>query len=376
MLSNMSPKERRGNWYPVLLGLMIVILGCADSPEGKLEVPLGPDFSMPKIDFHSHYRADRDYLIPLMDSFNLKSVLVDVGRVDTTLWHQQRQGLIANFQQHLDQYYFCTSFTANGIDAPDYAETIINHLKHDLELGARMVKVWKNFGMVSKDASGEYVQIDDPRIQPVWDFLTERKVPVLSHIGEPLQAWRPLDPDNPHAGYFGRNPKYYAYLHPEIPSWETIQEARNNWLSKNPDLVVIGAHNGSMSHNVGIIAEILDQYPNFHVEPAARFGDLIRQDSDSVRNFLIKYQSRFLYGTDLGVSGEASKMSDEELVQERQRIANMLGRHWHYFTESGKVTFDTHFLASPKEVQGLNLPDSVLRKIYYQNAVRILSIKS
>jgi len=348
------------------------MITCKEAPPAQSEVPDHPDFSMPKIDFHAHYRADREYLLPLLDSFNLQPVLVDVGRVDTAQWNRQRAGLIENYQNHPDRYFFCTSFTANGIDEPDYADKIIEHINHDLDLGARMVKVWKNFGMVSKDNSGAFVHIDDPRIQPVWDFLVERGIPVLAHIGEPLQAWRPLEDDNPHAGYYRDHPEYHAYLHPEIPGWETIQEARNNWLARNPDLVVVGAHNGSMSHDVGLIAATLDKYPNFYVEPAARFGDFIRQDPDSVRNFIIKYQDRFLYGTDLGVSGSADEMSQEELAQEKQRTVNMLDRHWKYFSEPGMVIFDTHFLAEPKVVQGLNLPDSVLRKIYYENASRIL----
>ncbi len=374
MISNLYYRTKRVVHYVILLAILPWLVTCTSPKNEASEEPpmASADFGMPKIDFHAHYRADRDYLIPLLDSFNLKAVLVDVGRVDTERWHQARQGLIDNFQKHPDRYFFCTSFTANGIDDDNYAEKIIEHIEHDLSLGARMVKVWKNFGMVSTDDSGNYVHIDDERIQPVWDYLTEQGIPVLAHIGEPLQAWRPLDDENPHAGYYRRNPQYHAYQHPEIPSWEAIQEARNNWLARNPDLVVVGAHHGSMSHDVNLIAQTLDKYPNFNVEPAARFGDLIRQDSDAVREFIIKYQDRFLYGTDLGVSGEASEMTAEELQQEKQQILNMMGRHWLYFTESGPVTFDTHFLSAPKQVQGLNLPDEVLRKIYYQNAMRIL----
>ena len=359
-----------------ILGLTLVFLmnACGSTPEKQETPPPEPDFSMPKIDIHAHYRSQRDYLQPLFDSINLKSVLVDVGRVDEERWHQQRAGLIENYQQHQDRYYFCTSFTANGIDEPDYSEKIIKHIKHDIGLGAKMVKVWKNFGMVSKDDSGEYVHIDDERIQPVWDYLTAEGIPVLAHIGEPLQAWRPIDDDNPHAGYFKNNPQYHAYLHPEIPSWEAIQEARNHWLEKNPDLVVIGAHNGSMSHDVGLMAETLDKYPNFHLEPAARFGDLIRQDSDSVRSFIIAYQDRFLYGTDLGTSGTDSLMTVEEIAQEKQRIANMLDRHWRYLTSEGEIDFSTYFTDS-RIITALNLPDSVLRKIYYHNAISILEGK-
>ena len=220
----------------------------------------------------------RDYLIPLLDSLNLQPVLVDVGRVDTENWNKTRMGLIENFQKHQDHYFFCTSFTANGIDEADYAEKIIEHIENDLAIGAKMVKVWKNFGMVSTDNSGAYVHIDDPRIQPVWDFLTEKNIPVMAHIGEPIQAWRPLKEDKPHYGYYKDHPEYHAYQHPEIPSWETIQEARNNWVARNPKLTIVGAHQGSMSHDVALIGRILDKYDNFYVEPAARFGDLVLQN--------------------------------------------------------------------------------------------------
>ena len=326
---------------------------------------------MPKIDLHAHYRAQRDYLLPLFDSLNLQSLLVDVGRVDEKAWKKQRAGLIENFQQHQDYYYFCTSFTANGIDDDDYADKIIAHIQHDLDLGAVMVKVWKNFGMVSTDNAGNYVHIDDPRIQPVWDFLVAEGIPVLAHIGEPLQAWLPIDEDNPHAGYYKNNPQYHAYQHPEIPSWETIQEARNNWLAKNPDLIVVGAHNGSMSHDVQLIAQALDKYPNFYVEPAARFGDLVRQESSAVRSFIINYQDRFLYGTDLGTSADLAEMSAEDISREKQRIVDMLDRHWRYLSGSGTIDF-TRSPSDSRQVEALNLPDSVLRKVYYHNAIKIL----
>jgi predicted TIM-barrel fold metal-dependent hydrolase len=307
----------------------------------------------------------------LLDSFNLQPVLVDVGRVDTERWHQQRAGLIENYKNHTDRYFFCTAFTATDIDQPDYAQRVIEHIKHDLEQGASMVKVWKNFGMISKGDSGAYVQIDDPRIQPVWDFLVAQDIPVLAHIGEPLQAWRPLDDDNPHAGYFREHPEYHAYQHPEIPSWETIQQARNNWLKNNPDLIVVGAHHGSMSHDVGLIGETLDKYPNFNVEPAARFADLALQNSDSVRNYYVKYQDRILYGTDYGTSGDEQDMTEVEKVGEKKRLAQRMDAHWKYLS-----TFDTvEILVDPPiPTRGLGLPDSVLRKVYYLNAIRILKI--
>jgi predicted TIM-barrel fold metal-dependent hydrolase len=353
----------------LLLSIFGMLFNCSSNQKVEPDAQQ-PDSDMPKIDFHAHYRAERDYLIPLLDSLNLQPVLVDVGKVDTENWNKARSGLIENFQKHPDHYFFCTAFTANGIDEPDYAEKIIQHIEHDLTLGAKMVKVWKNFGMVSTDNSGAYVQIDDQRIQPVWDFLTERNIPVLAHIGEPIQAWRPLKEDNPHYGYYKDHPEYHAFQHPEIPSWETIQEARNNWLARNPELTIVGAHQGSMSHDVALIGRILDQYDNFYVEPAARFGDLVLQNSDSVRAYFIKYQDRILYGTDFGTNGNEQEMSADDKTNEKQRLVQGMNAHWRYLS-----TLDSMELprARPIATRGLGLPDSVLRKVYYHNAIRILN---
>ena len=352
---------------------LIMLVAC--KPPSSEEMPEQEATPIPKIDFHAHYRADRSYLTDLLDSFNLQPVLVDVGRQDSSLWMSNLQGLKAMFKKY-PQYYYCASFTANGIDEEDYGQKVIDQLKLEIADGARMVKVWKNFGMVSKDASGSYVHIDDARLQPIWDFLVAQGIPVLAHIGEPIQAWRELEDDNPHAGYYRNHPEYHAYQHPEIPSWEAIQEARNNWLANNPELVVVGAHNGSMSHDVDLMALQLDRNPNFYLEPAARFGDLARQDPEKVRDFIVQYQDRFLYGTDLGTSGEETDMDQSQIDQERQRITQMMNMHWQFFTSSGAMDFTVGFSGNTYATSGLALPDSVLKKIYYSNAAKILKLPS
>ena len=120
------------------------------------------------------------------------------------------------------------------------------------------------------------------------------------------------------------------------------------------------------------MAQTLDKYPNLSLEPAARFGDLIRQPSDSVREFIIKYQDRFLYGTDLGTSGDPAQMTSDEIIQERQNLVKTYDAHWTYLSSQGKIDYHSLWFDIPG-LTALNLPDSVLRKIYYHNAIRILN---
>lgn len=230
--------------------------------------------------------------------------------------------------------------------------------------------------MVDKDAAGNYIQIDDERLQPIWDFLIKENIPVLAHIGEPLQAFRPLvkEERNPHYNYFSNNPQYHAYQHPEIPRWETIMQARDNWLARNPLLVVIGAHMGSMSHSVDEVAKRLEQFPNFYVEPAARFGDLVRQDSKKMRDFFIKYQDRILYGTDLGTSLPAEEQSVEAQENRKQYTKRLIELHWEYFSGADSLYYDSPMISFPIPTKSLNLPDSILRKVYWKNAMKVLQL--
>lgn len=336
--------------------------------------PSQADASIPKIDVHAHYRQPRDFLKPLLESWNMRAVLVDVALPDRQQ-RQQRWGTIVSHRQVLpDLFEICTSIEASRIDETDFAKRTIERLKREIDQGAVMVKVWKDTGMVVRDRAGDFVQVDDPRLQPIWDYLTEAGIPVLAHIGEPLQAWRPLEKGNPHYDYYSNHPEYHAYHHPEIPRWETIMDARDNWLKNNPGLTVIGAHLGSMAHDVDLVAERLNRYPNFHVETAARFGDLTRQDSEKVRNFLITFQDRVLYGTDLGTSRGQDEITSEEIAAERKRFHETFDLHWQYFSGRGPLQFDRPGKTFSVRTESLNLPPQVLRKIYSENAARLLKL--
>lgn len=349
--------------------LLVLIAGCTDASTESRE-----DFrqeEIPKVDVHTHYFYDRDYLVPILQDWNMIAVAVDV----VTEGDAQREdwtAMLELHEAHPQDILLCTGFDASKIDEPDFAENVIAQLKEDIEQGAIMVKVWKDVGMVVKDASGDYVQIDDPRFQPIWDFMAEEGIPLMTHIGEPRAAWEPLDERSPHYTYYSNNPQYHNYNSDEVPSWETIIEARDRFLENNPDLTVIGAHMGSMAHDVNEVAERLDAYPNFYVEPSERFGDLAIQPSDAVRDFFIAYQDRILYGTDLRARPAASELSEAELQEEREGIEKRLQVHWEYLTSADSLTFVRTMSSFSTPTQGLDLPREVVEKVYFDNAARLL----
>ncbi|WP_339793077.1 MAG: amidohydrolase family protein [Imperialibacter sp.] len=323
-----------------------------------------------KIDVHAHYRYPRPYLPSFFQDWNMQAVLVDVAHEDTS-------GIDRSWEQYVDMnienpevFYLCSSLVGAGIDDPYFAAKNIERLKNEIATGAKMVKVWKNFGMVTKDAAGNFIQIDDARLQPVWDFLKEKGIPVMAHIGEPVQAWRPLDnPMNPHYEYYKNNPQYHAFAHPEIPSYETIIAARDRWIEANPDLPILCAHMGSMSHSVDMVAERLDKYPNIMVEPAARFGDLASQNSDKVKAFYVKYQDRIMFGTDFGNYDPAEGWTAEQLDAEQKDLNATYNDLWRYLSTTDSLVI------RKQHTRGLGLPREVLEKVYFQNASNFLGLE-
>lgn len=345
--------------------LALALAACAPvssaSSGPAVDAPIADLRSIPKIDLHAHYRTPHPDLVPTLDAWNMRAVLVNV--TGSTGQHAQKwRDMRALHAAYPDRFALVTTFDPFRFNEPDFVPRVIEQLRADIAAGARAVKVWKDIGMEVKDGQGRHVQIDHPKFQPIWDFLVEQRIPVLAHIAEPQAAWLPLDQNDPHFWYYSNYPQYHAYQHPEMPRWETIIAARDRWVARNPKLIIIGAHMGSLERDVGEVAKRLDAYPNFHVETAARINDLAMQPSDRVRDFMIRYQDRVLWGTDLGEGAVSQTRLDAAFTQ-----------HWSYLASADTVT-----VGNPqgwhRRVPGLALRRGVLEKIGHRNAERLLKL--
>src|SRR6476661_6875902 len=176
-----------------------------------------------KIDVHTHYFAPRSYLVPMLARWHARSVILNytLGQPDS-LVRRRWADVRALADAAPDRFWLATPFDPTAIDQPDFASRTLAQLRTDFAGGAVMLKVWKDLGLMVRDRSGRFVQIDDPRLQPIWDFLSARHIPVLEHSADPREGWRVLDPTSPNYQYFRANPDHYPYLHPEVPRWETV----------------------------------------------------------------------------------------------------------------------------------------------------------
>lgn len=320
---------------------------------------------IPKVDVHSHIWEDNPELVAMMDRCRIRIVNVCVRGTDLDRLHG-RQAIAEQQQARYGRgrFPFASTFDLTRRDDPDYVDQVKRWLDASFEKGAVMVKVWKEVGMEIKDRDGRFILPDDPRFDPIYAFLAERGRPLLAHLAEPLDAWRPLDPESVHYRYYSTHPEWHLYGRSEFPSHAAIVASRDRILERHPRLTVIGAHLGSLEHDVDEIARRLDRYPNFHVECSARTADLTRQPPDKVRAFLIRYQDRVLYGRD------QTREPGERTAEDRQRFAQGLEeayrQDFRYYAGEGELEY------RGRTVRSLALPRDVLEKLYHGNAERIV----
>jgi len=274
-------------------------------------------------------------------------------------------------------FQFTTTFSMDGFETAGWSARTNAHLDRELDAGAIGVKVWKNIGMVERNRAGELIMLDDPGFDAVMAHIEQRGVPLIAHQAEPYNCWLPLDQmttENDRQ-YFKAHPEYHMYLHPEMPSYQDLMDARNRFVGAHPGLTVMGAHLGSIEWSVDELADFLDAYPNAVVDMAARMSNLQYQsnrDREKVRNFLIKYQNRVLYATDLTLSplSDEAKAQNPPIDPGADFAASAEGvwrSDWTYLATPENQYVDTLKADTP----GLALPRSVIRKIYYENALRV-----
>jgi predicted TIM-barrel fold metal-dependent hydrolase len=250
----------------------------------------------------------------------------------------------------------CTTIDPYDFEDAGFAARVNARLNADFAQGAIAVKLYKTIGMEIKTKAGKFLLPDDPVFGSVLDNIAAHRKTVVAHFAEPDSCWRPLDPASPDYSYYKQHPEEHAYRHPEWPSKPAILAARDHLLQLHPTLRVVGAHLGSMEVDVDQIAERFDRYPNFAVDTAARIPYLMRQSPEKVRAFLIKYQDRVLYGTDLGIT------PDDKAATALEEWATTYARDWKYFATGEEVRYDGG------TTRGLDLPAAVVRKLYHDNA--------
>ena len=237
------------------------------------------------------------------------------------------------------------------IDEDDFASKNIAILREAKTAGAMGLKIYKGLGLTNTDRNGKRIPIDDPRLDPIWAECGRLGFPILIHSAEPPSFWLPKDKNNERWLELKQKPNRYRDP-AKVPSFESIIAEQHHIFEKHPGTTFINAHLGWMGNDLDRLGAHLDRYPNVMTEIGAVLAELGRQPRRA-RQFMIDYQDRILFG------------KDAYNVKEYYTYFRVLETEDEYFDYYRK----RHAFW---KIYGLGLPDDVLQKLYYKNALRIL----
>ncbi|MCX2679243.1 amidohydrolase family protein [Galbibacter sp. EGI 63066] len=319
------------------------------------------------IDAHVHLNTRSEAKMKIAQKYNVSflSINTDIPFFDTL--EEQEQVVHDLLAKYPNSTKYITSFDTQYWNTEKWLPHAMQQIKNGLKNGAVGVKIWKNIGMDQSvvDKNGNFVMLDDPRFHPIYEYLQENNILLIGHQGEPKNCWLPLEEMTVDSDrdYFSEHPEYHMYKNPKYPSYEEQMQARDNVLEKFSKLKYVGLHLFSMEWSIDEVAKRLDTYPNTMTDLAERICHVQLQAKDAhqkVKDFFIKYQDRIIYGTDVIDDGS---MTEEEVANKFERLWK---NHWDFFATDKTLTAP-EFKGS---FQGLSLPEEVLKKIFYQNAVK------
>jgi predicted TIM-barrel fold metal-dependent hydrolase len=322
-------------------------------PVNTLVVPKHPvtKSRYPFIDVHNHQgnmgTQNLDGLIKDMDKLNMKVMVNLTGRGGEEL-----KKMITNIKDHHPKRFIVfTNISFNGVGQAGWTENAVKQLEEDVKNGANGLKIFKNLGLSAKDNTGKRVAVDDPRLDPVWKKCGELKIPVLIHTADPKPFWDSLDSKNERWLELATHPGRKRSANDPEP-WEDLIEEQHRMFKKHPGTIFIAAHFGWYPNDLDHLSMLMDQMPNVVVEFGAVIAELGRQPRRA-KQFFTKYQDRILFGKDSWVP------------EEYATYFRVLETEDEYFPYHKKY----HAFWA---MYGMGLPDSILKKIYYKNALRII----
>ena len=305
----------------------------------------------PFIDVHNHQwnmgSQDLGVLVRDMDKMNM-AVMINLSGGNG----RQLKQMADNVKEHYkNRFIIFANIDFNGIGESGWTEKAVKQLEEDVKNGANGLKVFKNLGFSVRDNKGNRVPVDDPRLDAIWEKCGELKIPVLIHTADPEPFWEPLDEHNERWLELVTHPE--RKRGPENPEpWEKLIEEQHRMFRNHPRTTYIAAHFGWYANDLARLAKLLDEMPNVNVEFGAVIAEIGRQPR-AARSFFEKYQDRIMFGKDSWVP------------EEYDTYFRVLETEDEYFPYHKKY----HAFW---RMYGMGLPDSILKKVYYKNALRII----
>jgi uncharacterized protein len=295
---------------------------------------------------------------PLAATRNLDQMVKDMDTINMRTMILRDSGSGENLKRRMEYLkrkpgrfaVFC-SLSYMGLDDPDWGRKAAEQFEADIRAGALGLSVDKLLGLELKDTKGQRIRVDDPRFDPVWEAAGRLKVPVFLETGDAKPFFEPLDKFNERWHQLREQPML-LHLPDKYPTFDTLMAEQRRVFEKHPRTTFVAAHLGWYGHDLGYLGKMLDRLPNVHTDIGNAVSELGRQPRNAYQ-FLIRYQDRVLFGkggwdvSEYGAYFRVLESADEYFEYSKRRYAN-----WAMY--------------------GLDLPDEVLKKLYYKNAQRLI----
>jgi predicted TIM-barrel fold metal-dependent hydrolase len=333
-------------------------------PRSELVVPAHPvaRAKFPVIDAHNHLTypgfgfedLDLEQSLRELDLVNVATVVNLSGESGDIL----KERIEKYDQAYSGRFLTYCNVDFSEVGTPGWTARTVRQLQEDINNGARGLKIYKELGLRYHDIDGNIVMPDDPRLSDIWEAVGEAGIPVTIHAADPVAFFRPLDRFNERWDEIHDHPDWHFYG-PEFPPFDTLIESLYHLIESHPKTNFITAHVGCYPENLGFVSKMMDRYPNFYTDISARIAELGRAPY-TARKWFINYADRILFGTDFSPN-----------------IA-MYQVHFRFLE-----TDDEYFDYDPGEpiptqgrwrIYGVSLPNEVLRKVYFDNAARLLKV--
>jgi predicted TIM-barrel fold metal-dependent hydrolase len=305
----------------------------------------------PFIDVHNHQfnmpTMDLSALTKEMDKLNM-AVMVNLSGQSGNSIVQSVKNIKSNFSK---RFIVFANVDFGKVGESDWGEKAAKQLEEDVKNGANGLKITKGLGISFKDINGNRIGADDPRLDPVWKKAGELKIPVLIHTADPKPFWDPTDEKNERWLELTTLPRRKRSDTDPAP-WQQLVDEQHRMFKKYPKTTFINAHFGWYPNDLGKLSQLMDEIPNMNVEFGAVIAELGRQPK-AAKKFFEKYQDRILFGKDSWVP------------EEYATYFRVLETEDEYFPYHKKY----HAFWA---MYGMGLPDNILKKIYYKNALRII----
>jgi len=361
-------RAARASWLLLAVAVAVAAFGAC----GKRGSSPPPDYH--KVDVHTHFgprAADR--VVALMDRYGI-DVVVNLSGGSPGRGLEQQLAAAAAHPGRIVVFTTLDWRYPQVID--DYGPAMAADLRRARELGAVGLKIPKGLGLGYVDRAGKLIPVDAPQLDVVFETAGQLGMPVAIHTGDPVAFWQPATPDNERYAELSVHPAWSFYGQP-VPKWEELYAALERRIARHPNTTFIAVHFGNAPEYPERVAAMLDRYPNLYVDTAARVPEIGRHDPETMRELFEEHADRILFGTDLGVGtapGDLMLGSTGAEPPTPADVDHFFAATWRYFETRDRGFAHPTPIQGDWTIDGIGLPTAVLRKVYGDNARKLLAL--